>query len=110
MSKDDPDFANGRFTSSSHPLFCLCCNGTWGGKALTTKGDSEPLQHKLKRDSEKKLTFEINISDGFFRVYYPDESTLYSDCEIGSFPYKTNMVLIFYTSSAIAHSHEIVPI
>mgnify|MGYP000337726112 CR=1 FL=1 len=110
MSKDDPDFIEGRYTSSSHPLFCLCCNGTWGGKALTTKGDSETLQHKLKRDTEKKLTFEINMTEGYFKVFYPDEFTLYSDCEIGSCTYKTNMVLIFYSSSSIVHSHEIIPI
>lgn len=110
ISKDDPDFIAGRFTSSTHPLFCLCCNGTWGAKSISTKGDSEALQHKLKRDTEKKLTFEINISEGAFKVLYPDENTLYADSEINSLNYKTNMVLIFYSGSTVVHSHEIIPI
>lgn len=110
ISKDDPDFIGGRFTSSTHPLFCLCCNGTWGAKSIQTKGDSEALQHKLKRDTEKKLTFEINITEGYFKIFYPDENTLYADSEINSLNFKTNMVLIFYSGSTVIHSHEIVPL
>jgi hypothetical protein len=46
ISMNDPAFNSGSFNSSSHPLFCLCCSGTWGAQQIGHSG--EAMQHRLK--------------------------------------------------------------
>lgn len=106
-------FSRKKFNSSnSHPLFCLCCNGSWNGKyCVYAKGQETSMQKYLKDNSKSKMiTFEINMPEMLFKVFYPDEETLYSSCDLSPTNYKDNMVLIFYSESSIDHSHEIIPI
>ena len=109
ISKNDPQFDTTDFGSfSGHPLFCLCCSGSWSGNNVTTKG-GEAMQHRLKKapKEERFMTFEIDIDNMKFNVYdCVDE--LFCEYNISGMTYKDDLVLFFYTGSSVTHSHEIV--
>lgn len=111
LSMDDPEFYEGKKINKNYPLFCICCNESWGNIEMNINDQFQvPLQTLLKEKSEKTIIFEINIDEDIFRIYYPDESSLYSYAYLSSIPYKSNMVLVYFTNSIVNHSHEIIPI
>lgn len=109
MSKNDPDFEAKRFTSNSHLLFCLCCSGTWGAKAVTKESTKKAFQHILKENECKEITFFFDMSEMKLKIYdYTEE--LWGSFDINTMNYKEDLVLIFYTGSNVQHSHEIIPV
>lgn len=109
MSMDDPYFKSGTFTSGSYKqcLICLCCSGTWGSQGMQTNG--EAMQHRIKKSSEKFMTFEFNFEENLYKVYDCNDE-LFGTSDMNLYPYKENLVLIFYSGSDVRHSHEIIPI
>lgn len=107
ISKDDPLFQSGIFSNSgSHPMFCMCCFGPWSAKYMEKKS-SENLQHILKRETDKYVTFEVNFVDMMFRVFECNDQ-LFAEYDLNKMAYKTDLVLVFYTGSSVVQSHEIV--
>jgi len=111
ISKNDPLFEEGSWSTSNgtNPLFCLCCSGTWGAKSIGKVGGGQALQHRLKQASSdnRTLTFDFDFSEMKFKIYDPNEE-LFSEFDMNTMQYKEDLVLLFYTSSNIKHSHQIV--
>lgn len=107
ISKNDPNFERGFGNYTGHPLFCLCCSSSWSASYMTFKGGDQ-MQHRLKRSTEKVLSFEVNIDEGLFKVYDPEE-TLFSEFNLNSMQGSGDYVLFYYTTSNTDHSHEILP-
>ena len=108
MSMDDPYLLSGQYERSdgTNPLFCLCCSGPWSAKYFTYSG--EAMQHKLKRAEEKFMTFDFDFDNMKFTVYDPTDVE-FASYDMNKLTYKENIALIFYTTSGINHSHEIIP-
>ena len=74
---------------------------------MTLKG-GDNMQYRLKRSEEKVISFELNIDEGLFKVYDP-EDVLFAEYNINSMLGKDDYVLFYYTTSNTNHSHEILP-
>lgn len=107
ISKNDPNFERSFGNYSGHPLFCLCCSSSWSASYMSFKG-GDSMQYRLKRSADKILSFELNIDEGLFKVYDPEE-TLFAEYYINSMLGKDDYVLFYYTTSNTNHSHEIIP-
>lgn len=105
ISKNDPNFERCYGNYTGHPLFCLCCSSSYSASYMTFKG-GDYMQHRLKRSSEKVLAFELNLDEGLFKVYDPDE-TLFAEYSISLMQGSGDYVLFYYSTSNTDHSHEI---
>ena len=108
ISKNHHNFRESRFSNSgNYPMFCLCCTGPWSAKRIN-KISNENMQHILKRENEKTITFEVNFDDMKFNIYdYKDE--LFGDYNLNEMDMLDDLVLIYYSGTYVRHSHEIIP-
>lgn len=108
ISKNEPNFNNAAWVSNTHPVFCLCCTGTWGAQSIG-KISGESMQNRLRNSVEKKIIFEFDFGTMKFNVYDPNDE-LFSVYDMNQLNHKDNLVLIFYSTSTVRHSHEIIPV
>lgn len=109
MSMDDPNLLSGQYEKGegTNPLFCLCCSGPWSAKYFVYSG--EAMQYRLKNATgEKNITFDFDFDNMKFTVFDPNDQE-FASYDMNKLTYKENIALIFYTTSSINHSHEIIP-
>ena len=116
MSLDDPKINEGFRGNGLHPLFCGCCNGSWGTGNMSNKNtytnnsgsNCNTINLILNDDNNKTFRFELDHNTNKFNVYDP-KGDLFSDYDMNGYSYKENLTFVVTSNGGPNFSFRLLP-
>jgi hypothetical protein len=110
MSLDDPQIHSSFRGTGKHPLFCGCCNGSWGSGSVN---HNITINNALQQDSQEygtKFKFEYNFNDQTFNVFRPNGQPMGSPSfSMINYSYTNNLVFVVTSNGGPRFSFNLLP-